>query len=283
MADSTKDHADELTLQEAADLLGVHYMTAYRYVRTGRLVAERRGKQWYVPRSGLTALREANAPGRKKHGGTSRHRDYAAELAVFLVEGDETEAWRLIQNALASAFTPEQLYLDALAPAMRSVGDQWETGRISVADEHRASALASRLVGRLGPLFTRRGPTRGLIVLATPTGDRHGLATALLADPLRGRGFTVADLGADTPAASFAEIVTNESRTSAVGIAVSVAVDDDIVSETIGAIHAAREVPVLLGGRAITDAAHAARLGADAYSENATSALAWFDSVIASS
>ena len=26
-----------LTLQEAADRLGVHYMTAYRYVRTGRL------------------------------------------------------------------------------------------------------------------------------------------------------------------------------------------------------------------------------------------------------
>ena len=29
----------DLTLQEAADLLGVHYMTAYRYVRTGRLPA----------------------------------------------------------------------------------------------------------------------------------------------------------------------------------------------------------------------------------------------------
>jgi excisionase family DNA binding protein len=273
----------ELSLQEAADLLDVHYMTAYRYVRTGRLIAERRGKHWYVARSSITSLREASAPGRKREGSTSSNRDYAAELAVLLIAGDETEAWRLGQNALASAFTPEQLYLDALAPAMRSVGDQWEAGRISIAEEHRASALASRLVGRLGPLFTRRGPTRGLIVLGTPTGDRHGLATALLADPLRGRGFAVGDLGADTPAASFAEIVTNEQQTAAVGIAVSVAVDDDIVSETIRAVHSAREVPVLLGGRAITDAGHATRLGADAYSGTATSALAWFDTMNASS
>ena len=120
-------------------------------------------------------------------------------------------------------------------------------------------------------------------MLGAPTGDRHGLATALLADPLRGRGFTVADLGADTPAVSFAEVVANEEQTAAVGIAVSVVVDDHIVSETIHAIRSAREVPVLLGGRAISGAAHATRLGADKYSDTATSALAWFDTVNASS
>jgi excisionase family DNA binding protein len=283
MADAEENGENELSLQEAADLLDVHYMTAYRYVRTGRLVAERRGKHWYVPRSSIASLREASAPGRKKKGSAAVHRDYAGKLADLLMDGDEAQAWRLSQDALASAFTAEQLYLDALAPAMRSVGDQWEAGRIGIADEHRASALASRLVGRLGPLFTRRGPTRGLIVLGTPAGDRHGLATSLLADPLRGRGFSVGDLGADTPAASFAEFVTNEAQTIAVGIALSIEVDDRIVSETIRAIHSAREVPVLLGGRAITDAAHATRLGADAYSDSASRALAWFDAVHAGS
>jgi excisionase family DNA binding protein len=279
MPDPDLQKPDELSLQEAADLLGVHYMTAYRYVRTGRLVAERRDNHWHVPRSSIASMRAASPPGRHKHDNRSGHRDYPGELATLLTEGDEAEAWRLAQNALASAFTPEQLYLDVLAPAMRTVGDNWEAGRVSIAEEHRASALAYRLVGRLGPSFTRRGPTRGLIVLGTPTGDRHGLATALLADPLRGRGFAVADLGADTPAASFAEIVTIEDRACAVGIAVSVVVGDAVVSEAIGAIHAARTVPLLLGGRAITGAAHATRLGADAYSDTATNALAWFDAL----
>ena len=278
MPDSQKHKPDELSLQEAADLLGVHYMTAYRYVRTGRLVAERRDNHWHVPRSSIASMRAASPPGRHRHDNHSG-RDYPGELATLLTEGDEAEAWRLVQNALASAFTPEQLYLDVLAPAMRTVGDNWEAGRTSIAEEHRASALAFRLVGRLGPSFTRRGPKRGLVVLGTPTGDRHGFATALLADPLRGRGFAVADLGTDTPAASFAEIVTNEDRACAAGIAVSVDVGDEVVSGTIDAIRTARAVPVLLGGRAITDAVHARRLGADAYSATATDALAWFDAV----
>ena len=35
-----------LTLYEAAEQLGVHYMTVYRYVRTGRLPGHKVGAEW---------------------------------------------------------------------------------------------------------------------------------------------------------------------------------------------------------------------------------------------
>ena len=89
----------------------------------------------------------------------------------------------------------------------------------------------------------------GRIVLGTPTGDRHGFATAILADPDEAAG----------------------------GIAVSVNVGDEIVSGTIDAIRTAGAVRVLSGGRAIADAVYARRLGADAYSD--INALAWFDAM----
>ena len=38
----------ELSLQEVADRLGVHYMTAYKYVRMGKLHAEKQGASWVV-------------------------------------------------------------------------------------------------------------------------------------------------------------------------------------------------------------------------------------------
>ena len=38
--------AADLTLNEAAELLGVHYMTAYRYVRLGFLQATKVGGCW---------------------------------------------------------------------------------------------------------------------------------------------------------------------------------------------------------------------------------------------
>jgi excisionase family DNA binding protein len=279
MTDAVASDGDErLTLHEAAAALGVHYMTVYRYVRNGRLDAQRSGNQWSVTRSALAALRPADAPGRKQPGAEPR-RDYAGELATLLVAGDEPQAWRLVQDALSSAFAVEPLYFGVIGPAMRAVGDAWEAGTISVADEHRASVIAQRIVGRLGPLFVHRGPTRGRIVLGTPAGDRHALATALIADPLRGRRFAVTDLGADTPAGSFAEVVASGDRPRAVGIAASIAVGDDVVAATVDLIHAAAPVPVILGGRAILSVDHATALGADAYSASAADAIAWFETV----
>ncbi len=279
MTRPAKARGDEpLSLQEAADLLGVHYMTAYRYVRTGRLVATRDGTSWVVPRSSIAALAEPKPAGRTKRGAPRPRRDYADELVALLIDGDEAQAWRLVQDALSSAYTNEQLYLEMLGPAMHDVGDAWEAGRISIAEEHRATAVAYRLIGRLGPTFARRGPTRGFIVLGAPAGDRHGLATSLLADPLRGHGFTVADLGADTPAASFAEVVAGGERTRAVGIVASVPVGDRVLAGTVDAIHSIGDIAVLLGGHAIKGAAHATKLGADGYSGSAADAVAWFTS-----
>ena len=52
--------AETLSLHEAAAELGVHYMTAYRYVRLGMLPAHREGRSWRVLRTDLEALdREA--------------------------------------------------------------------------------------------------------------------------------------------------------------------------------------------------------------------------------
>ena len=48
-----------MTLQEAAERLGVHYMTAYRYVRTGKLPAEKAGVHWMVDPADVDRLRTA--------------------------------------------------------------------------------------------------------------------------------------------------------------------------------------------------------------------------------
>ena len=47
---------DELTLHEVAEILDVHYMTAYRYVRLGILPARREGRSWRIDRSDVDRL-----------------------------------------------------------------------------------------------------------------------------------------------------------------------------------------------------------------------------------
>src|SRR4051794_36247571 len=175
-----------ITLQEAAERLGVHYMTAYRYVRTGRLPARRDGVQWMIAPADLKKMR---APGRPRRRSGGVRVEGPAKLAARMVAADEAGAWSLVEAALASGVDPADIYLDLLVPALEAVGDGWAAGSWTVADEHRATAVAQRLIGRLGPRFARRGRTRGSVVLGAPARELHGLPSAIVRDLVREAGF----------------------------------------------------------------------------------------------
>ena len=162
--------AERISLQEAASRLGVHYMTAYRYVRTGRLPARRDGAQWFVDPRDLDRMQHQD---QARPGGRRAKADRTAILTARMIAGDEAGAWRVIDDALASGMDPAGVYLDLLAPVLRGVGAGWAAGTVTVAEEHRASAVALRLIGRLGPQFARRGRKRGMVIIGAPAGDQH--------------------------------------------------------------------------------------------------------------
>ena len=278
-------HPQTLSLQEAADALGVHYMTAYRYVRLGLLSATKEGASWKVPASEVDRLRAERLPaerGRRPAGRSLEPAPWAARLEARLRAGDERGSWGVVEAALASGTEPSEVYVELLAPALRGIGEAWANGVIDVGVEHRASVIVMRMIGRLGPRFSRRGQTRGSVVLGAPPGDMHGLPTALLADLVRGAGFAVSDLGADTPLESFVRTAKDTDRLVAIAIGVTTPDNDAAVREVIDALHAeVPGVPVLAGGGALTGSEHAAELGADGWAPDAMAALVLLEDVVA--
>src|SRR3954451_22049263 len=90
---------DELIgLRAAAEQLGVHYMTAYRYVRIGTLRARKVDGTWQVRLGGLRALTSRD-PARPGPGGI-RWPPYRSRLRERLVAGDEPGAWSIVERAL---------------------------------------------------------------------------------------------------------------------------------------------------------------------------------------
>lgn len=253
----------EISLQEAADRLGVHYMTAYKYVRTGRLPARKDGVEWRVDADDVTALRRRAKP---RGRGTGAPRGRAGlRLRDRLVAGDEAGAWAVVSDALSSGATPPEIYTDLLVPALRWIGDQWAAGDLSVADEHRAAVVAQRLIGRLGPRFVRPGRRRGTVIVGAPAGELHGLPGSIVADLLRAARFDVVDLGPNTPAASFVEVAEIVPRLVAVAICITTAAGEEGLAEATRALHAAG-APVVAGGAGVRDEDHARSLGATVYS-----------------
>ena len=268
-----------ITLHEAAERLGVHYMTAYRYVRTGKLPAEKVGVHWMVNPTDVERMRATPTTGRPRR--TVRTQG-PAELAARMVEGDEAGAWSIVENALTSTLEPRDVYLELLAPSLRRIGKDWERGRLSVADEHRATMVAGRLIGRLGPRFARRGRKRGVVVVAAPAGETHALPGAMLSDLLRGAGFEVVDLGADSPPTAIVDAAAHATRLVAVFIGVTSTGHDESVRAAVVALRAAGvDAPVLVGGAAVATREHAEHLGADAWTgSDAGTALSTLETVL---
>jgi excisionase family DNA binding protein len=251
--------APHLSIQEAAEKLGLHYMTVYRYVRLGMLPARKVGAGWRIDASDLERLDTSpDVPPRK------RSAPWRDRLQARLLAGDEAGSWGVVEAAFASGMTPPDFYCEVLAPALYSIGKLWEKGELGVEDEHLASAVAGGIIGRLGPRFARRGRAKGTVVLAMPEGERHGLGLAMLADILRAGGYRVLNLGADTPSSALVSALRQVDDLSAVAIGV---VNADRLAAAASLIKAVRrslgKVPVVAGGAAVVDEATALALGAD--------------------
>lgn len=283
---------ERITLQQAADSLGVHYMTAYRYVRTGRLDAVKVGAEWRVDPADLVGL----AVGRRAAGPVDRDRQAPvaagpdderwhpepSRLAGRLIDGDDAGAWHLIQDALTAGATNETVYTRLIVPAMAEVGERWRAGHATIADEHAATVTVQRLAGRLAPSFNRPGRKRGTVVLGAAPGDQHGLSVGLLADPLRGRGFKVIDLGANVPVDAWVDATRGAERLRVVGVSSITPGLDTEVAATIAAVHDATDAPVILGGDGVADEAHALALGADGWAGTQQGALDLIERLTAS-
>ncbi len=253
-----------MTLQEAADQLGVHYMTAYRYIRQGRLPATREGAEWRIRAVDLQALRSPSA--KRARRGAARSRADGKALEQRMLAGDGPGAWWLVKSQLEGGLDPSGVLEELLVPALRSIGERWASGEISVANEHRATAVAQRLIGHLGLQFGRRGKSRGAIALAAPAGDLHTLPIAIVADLLRWRAFEVLELGGNTPADALAEAVALADGLLAVGIVSTTGgLEAEVASSVRSVRGAVPDVTIFLGGPGIRSEAHSLELGADVW------------------
>ena len=265
---------DTITLTDASERLGVHYMTAYRYVRTGRLAAHKAGGQWRVTTDDLehfTADETPRAP---------RAQVLPPLIAERLIAGDENGTYQLIDDAMAAGATAEEVYLDLIGPAMTAIGERWHDGELSIADEHVASSTALRVVSRLGSRVAARGRSRGTILLASVAEDYHYLPTAMIRDLLRFRGFDVVDLGANTPAQSIIErAATIGDDLLAIGLASTNPGAQEVARQTLKTLGGTVNVPIVVGGGAFAGLDQIRSLGDCIPSESARHALEIFDDI----
>ena len=163
-----------------------------------------------------------------------------AELRIALEAFDDTSAHAAIDRLLAS-LSLEAFLRDVVLPLLREIGEKWERGDLTVAQEHFASNLVRARLMAVG-----RGWGRGTgrhALLAAPAGEQHDLGLVVLALVLRDRGWRVTFLGADTPVDT---IVDTSRRVAPEVIVLAVLKDPGLGASTLREL--SRRVRVVIAG-----------------------------------
>ena len=157
---------------------------------------------------------------------------------------------------LFSRFATETVVRDVVLPYMRGLGERWERGEEVIAAEHFASAL---LRGRLLGLARGWGGGGGpLAMLACVPGDQHDIGLICFGLALRGHGWRISFLGADTPLESIA--AAGEALNPAL-LVIAACVEEQAAAAAPALTKLARTTQMAVGGSG-TNAALAERIGA---------------------
>jgi DNA-binding transcriptional MerR regulator len=141
--------------------------------------------------------------------------DSADALRQALDELDEPGAQTVLDRLLTD-FTVETVLRDVLLPYLHELGERWEHGAVSVAQEHFAShVLRGRMAGLARGWGNGRGPQA---LLACPPGEWHDLALLAFGIVLSRSGWRVGYLGVNTPMLDLIQ-VTSGLRPSLVVLA----------------------------------------------------------------
>lgn len=234
-----------LELQAAADALGVHYQTAYRWVRNGRLPAQLSGGKYLVAAS---AVAEAGAnrdrPKAPAAPSAKRLQRQSERMNEALLIGDESEVRTIARRLVDEGTTIVDLVEQVIAPPLRAIGQAWHDGELTIWVEHRASAIVERALGDLLP--NPRGRRRGTVMVAAVAGDLHSLPTTMATAALREANWHVHHLGADLPGEELVSFCTAHD----IDVAVISVTNHDVADDAERAAEEIRAagIPTLVGG-----------------------------------
>jgi excisionase family DNA binding protein len=189
----------DIDLAAAAEQLGVHYQTAYRWVRSGELPAVRVRGHYRLDPAAVTAFaarrdQPQQPRPRRPRGGLG---PLADRMFGHLVAGEERAARAAVASLVEAGVGFTTVMQEVLVPALGRIGSEWNAGRLPIWVEHQASAIVDRIIGGQHP--NPRGRRRGTAMVAALSGDLHVLPTSMAAAALREDNWHVHHLGADMP------------------------------------------------------------------------------------
>ena len=198
----------------------------------------------------------------------------AAKKAI--IDYDVDKAKEIANEGLAGGVDPVALVEKGFVPGIVEVGDLFDAGEVYLpelilaADAMKAGTSICEAKFPKGAIQKKKK-----VIMGTVEGDIHDIGKSIVVAFLTANGFEVTDLGRDVVPKTFAE-KAKELGADVVGASALLTTTMEMqrkVVEAMKEVGLAGKVKIIVGG-APTSEEWAKKIGADAYAENATEAVA---------
>ncbi len=167
-----------------------------------------------------------------------------------LLRGDRQLGSRLVLQ-MAELGTPiKEIYLHVFLPTMHEIGRLWQINRISVAEEHYATAATQLIMSQLYSYIFSSKKIGRTVVVACVSGELHELGARMVADFFEIDGWDSYYTGANTPISDVVQAVI-ERRAGVLAISATIAHHIEEVKRLIDLVRDRPEcsgVKVIVGG-----------------------------------
>lgn len=202
------------------------------------------------------------------------HEAHAFEEA--LLAGNQSAAVAIAAACLERGASLIDMELHVVQPALYAIGEKWQENKVSVAQEHLATAIAQFVMSACLLQSPPPIPLGKKILLACIEANHHTVGLRMVADAFQLAGWEVQYLGPNVPSAALVHQVS-DWRPNLVGLSVSfpqhlsaVRIIMAKLDEQLGSTRP----PVMVGGLAINRFDRLASLvGADATASDAHAAV----------
>jgi excisionase family DNA binding protein len=256
--------------REMAQMCGVNESTIKRWADSGKLRCMKTpgGHRKFRIKDVLAFLSEYGfeAMGMTVHAGAADTEDVlpvailqhdlpalARHYLETAIRSDSASASAFLMKLLTAGYTLAEIGDGVVGPALHEMGAAWSDGRISILEEHIATASTMSALSRLSDVLPRQVPT-GKRALCCPAGrEEHAIGVAMTGSMLEWLGW---DIRAATTATPTEEIVNYLRREKPDLLCISVVndlMDAGFLAELGRIFEVSRETRtrVAIGGRGV--------------------------------
>lgn len=204
------------------------------------------------------------------------------DLQNCVVDGDVDEVKGLVQQLIDAGETPANIINEGLIGGMAIVAPLFKSGEMFVPEVMESADTMNEGMLVVKPLIADGSvKSKGKVVIGTVNGDLHDIGKNLVVLMLESNGYDVIDLGVDVKEDAFASAV-KEHKPDVVGLSSLLTTTMMKIEETIKTLVSANVragVKVIVGGAPISQE-FANDVGADGYSEDASSAVELVNNIL---